>query len=156
MVHTTHCLWLRYQVFNLIFEKLMVLELVRTYFPNGTNGELSLDGVRISSTIELPWLNNKTQVSCIPEGKYELMKRCSARFGWHLQVMNVKNRAMILIHPANDAKKELRGCIAPVTILQAEGKGLRSRIAFEKLKALVYRALEQKKQVFLMIRSEGL
>ena len=131
----------------------MELELVRTYFPNGTNGELSLDGVRISSTIELPWCENKTLASCIPEGKYELMRRCSARFGWHLQVMNVKNRAMILIHPANDAIKELRGCIAPVSILTAEGKGLRSRIAFEKLKAIVYRELDRKQIVFLIVRS---
>lgn len=33
--------------------------------PNGTNGELLYNGKRISFTIELPWLNNKPQISCI-------------------------------------------------------------------------------------------
>jgi len=131
----------------------MELELVRTYYPNGTNGELSLCGVRICSTIELPWLVNKSRISCIPEGKYELMKRYSQHFGWHLQVMNVKNRALILIHPANDAIKELKGCIAPVSILKAEGKGLESRIALKKVLAIVYPVLDQKKQFFLIIKS---
>lgn len=131
----------------------MELELIRTYFPDGTNGELSLRGVRICSTIELPWLHNKPQISCIPEGKYALMKRYSQRFGWHLQVMNVKNRALILIHPANDAKKELRGCIAPVSILKSEGKGLISRIAFDKVKEIVFPVLEQNEPFFLNIQS---
>lgn len=131
----------------------MELELIRTYFPNGTNGEFFLSGVRICSSIELPWLDNKARISCIPEGRYELTKRYSQRFGWHLQVMNVKNRDLILIHPANDAIKELKGCIAPVSILKAEGKGLESRIALKKLLAIVYPVLDQKKQFFLIIKS---
>lgn len=40
-------------------------------------------------------------------------------------VKAVAGRSFILIPPANDAQKELRGCIAPVSILTAEGKGLR-------------------------------
>ena len=62
-------------------------------------------------------------------------------------------RDLILIHPANDAVKELKGCIAPVSILQAEGKGLRSRIAMERLKEAVYPALDQDKTVLLIIKS---
>lgn len=131
----------------------MELELIRTYYPNGTNGELSFGGNRICSTIELPWLLNKSQVSCIPEGRYELEKRYSQHFGWHLLVKNVKNRDLILIHPANDAIQELKGCIAPVSILTAEGKGSRSRVAFEKVKAIVFPDLEQQKQFFLTIKS---
>ena len=131
----------------------MELELIRTYFPEGTNGELYFRGVRICSTIELPWLQNKSRVSCIPEGKYALMKRYSQRFGWHLQVMNVNNRALILIHPANDAMKELKGCIAPVSILKSEGKGLRSRIALNKVKAIVFPVLEKDQLFYLSIKS---
>ena len=116
----------------------MELELVRTYFPNGTNGEFFFGGVRVCFSIELPWLGNKARISCIPEGRYELIKRYSQHFGWHLQVMNVKNRDLILIHPANDALKELKGCIAPDSILKAEGKGLESRIALRKILAIVY------------------
>ena len=131
----------------------MELELIRKYFPNGTNGEISLNGKRVCFSIELPWLANKSQVSCIPEGKYELTIRYSEHFKWHIRVMNVKNRDLILIHPANDAKKELKGCIAPVSILKSAGKGLVSKIAFEKLKSIVFPALDQNEQVFLTIKS---
>jgi hypothetical protein len=131
----------------------MELELIRTYFPNGTNGELYFNGKRLSFTIELPWLHNKPQISCIPEGRYELEKRYSEHFGWHLHLLAVANRSLVLIHPANDAVKELKGCIAPVSILQAEGKGLRSRIAFEKLKAIVFPELEKGAKVFIIIKS---
>jgi Family of unknown function (DUF5675) len=33
------------------------------------------------------------------------------KFGRHLQVMNVSGREYILIHPANEALRELKGCI---------------------------------------------
>ncbi len=134
----------------------MELELLRTYFPNGTNGVLrqSTDKKGILCyTIELPWLDNRHGVSCIPEGKYELVKRYSKKFGWHLLLQGVDNRSLILVHPANDAKKELKGCIAPVSILTAEGKGLRSRIAFQKVNTLVTSFLTQHISVFLTIKS---
>lgn len=130
----------------------MELELIRTYYPNGTNGELKYNGKLICYTIELPWLENKSQVSCIPEGRYELVKRFSVKYKHHLLVKAVAKRSYILIHPANDAKKELKGCIAPVSILTAEGKGLRSRIARDKLHSIIYPELEKGKPVFLTIK----
>ncbi len=134
----------------------MELELHRTYFPNGTNGVLrqseNKKGI-ICYTIELPWLDNRHGVSCIPEGKYELIKRCSKKFGVHLLLKDVPNRSLILVHPANDAVRELKGCIAPVSILTAEGKGLQSRKAFEKILASATTAFDQSKQVFLTIKS---
>lgn len=131
----------------------MELELIRTYFPNGTNGEILFNGARICSSIELPWKNNEHQVSCIPEGRYELKKRYTAERGEHLILVNVPGRQLILIHAANDAKKELQGCIAPVSILIAEGKGSQSRIALAKVNAIVIPELGKKKQVFLIIKS---
>lgn len=131
----------------------MELELIRTYFPNGTNGALYNKGKRICFSIELPWLDNKQKISCIPEGRYELMKRCNEHFGWHLRLMNVVNRSLILIHPANDALKELEGCIAPVSILTAEGKGRESRKAMEQIRQLTFPIFEKKEKVFLTIRS---
>lgn len=128
----------------------MELELIRSYDPEGTNGELVL---KVSNTIELPWLQNQRNVSCIPEGRYELKKRVTQKRGQHLLVVNVKGRDGILFHPANDAKKELRGCIAPVTILTGPGRGSQSRLANEKLKALVLEALERKEKVFITIKS---
>ncbi|QNS41712.1 hypothetical protein H0S70_01580 [Chryseobacterium manosquense] len=121
----------------------MNLELLRTYYPGGTNGELLLGGTKICNTIELPWKGNQRRISCIPEGKYRLQKRFSVRHGWHLSVMNVKGRDSILIHPANDAKKELLGCIAPVLQLTGKGKGSASRLACERLEKALFPLLEK-------------
>jgi hypothetical protein len=131
----------------------MKLELIRTYYPNGTNGQLLLNGDKVCSTIELPWKNNASQISCIPEGEYELRKRYSTKFGWHLLVMNVPGRQYILIHPANDAIKELKGCIAPVSFLTGEGKGSESRKALKTLREKVYPVLEKNEKVFLIIQT---
>jgi hypothetical protein len=131
----------------------MVLVLTRTYFPKGTNGKLVCKGKTICNTIELPWKDNQLQVSCIPEGEYFLQKRYSSRFGWHLEIMDVSNRSLILFHPANNALTELRGCIAPVSQLSGFGSGLQSKKAFNKLKELVYSELDAKESVLLLIQS---
>ena len=132
----------------------MELELIRTYYPAGTNGKIRYQDRLMMYSIELPWKDNHAQVSCIPEGRYELVKRWSPKFNRHLQVMNVPKRNFILIHPANDALKELKGCIAPVSIITGAGMGLRSRMALETLTSLVYGALDRHEQVFLTIKSE--
>ncbi len=131
----------------------MVLTLSRTYFPDGTNGILECEGKIICLTIELPWKNNETKVSCIPEGKYFIKKRYSKKFQWHLEIINVKNRSLILFHPANNALQELNGCIAPVTKFSGPGLGLMSRKAFTKLKNLVYPILDKNESVQLIIKS---
>lgn len=129
----------------------MVLFLTRTYFPDGTNGKLMCEGKLLCNTIELPWKNNEKRVSCIPEGRYFIRKRYSQKFKWHLEVVDVQNRSYILIHPANNALQELNGCIAPVTKLSGPGLGLMSRKAFEKLKTLVYQAMDNKESVELIV-----
>jgi hypothetical protein len=131
----------------------MVLALKRVYFPNGTNGQIECNGKIICNTIELPWKNNEKQVSCIPEGKYLLEKRYSAKFKSHVEIMQVPNRGAILFHPANNALKELNGCIAPVTKISGAGLGLMSRKAFAKLKTLVYQELDKGKKVLIIIKS---
>jgi hypothetical protein len=131
----------------------MILTLTRTYFPDGTNGKLECDGKLICKTIELPWKNNERSVSCIPEGRYILQKRYSLKYKWHIHVTGVQNRSLILFHPANNAMKELNGCIAPVTKLSGPGLGLLSRKAFRKLKDQVYKTLERKETVLLIVQS---
>lgn len=131
----------------------MVLFLTRTYFPDGTNGKLKCEGHLICYTIELPWKQNERNVSCIPEGKYLIRKRYSRKFQWHLEIVGVANRNMILFHPANHALKELNGCIAPVTKLSGSGMGLLSTKAFVKLRKLVYQALDQNEKVELIVES---
>jgi hypothetical protein len=132
----------------------MELELIRAYHPGGTNGEIQYEGQKVCLSIELPWLNNKRRVSCIPEGRYEIRRRFTEKRKHHLILVGVPGRDAILIHPANDAKKELLGCIAPVTELTGPGKGILSRAANEKLKVLVLAAMERKEKVFINIKSK--
>ena len=132
----------------------MELELIRTYYPDGTNGKILYQGRLMMYSIELPWKENRAGVSCIPEGRYELVKRWSPKFNRHLQVMNVSQRENILIHPANDAMHELKGCIAPVSLITGVGKGIRSRMALEILTSLVFGALDQHDHVFITIKSD--
>jgi hypothetical protein len=120
----------------------MELVLIRTYHTNGTNGTLTINNSFQCYTIELPWVNNLPRRSCIPEGRYELKKRYSPKFKDHLLVQGVPGRSLVLLHPANDALTELKGCIAPVSSLDGAGKGSQSRKAFKKLLQLVYKALE--------------
>ena len=64
-------------------------------------------------TLELPWKDNKPNVSCIPVGKYKVKKTYSPHFGKDMwEVLNVQDRSGIRIHIANYVS-ELKGCIAP-------------------------------------------
>ena len=131
----------------------MELELIRTYHPNGTNGMLYHNGSFQCFTIELPWLNNRHNISCIPEGRYQLSMRYTLKRNTHILVEGVKDRALILIHPANDALKELQGCIAPVSNLTGEGKGNLSKMAFDKLIKFVQGFISSE-PVFLTIKTK--
>jgi hypothetical protein len=129
----------------------MELLIKRSYYAEGTNGELFIDGQHKCYTIELPWHNNDHGISCIPEGRYHLGKRANAKFGNHLLVENVPNRSYILIHPANDALKELLGCIAPVSVLTGPGRGERSRIQLDDIVRATYASMSKGEDVFLTI-----
>jgi hypothetical protein len=131
----------------------MQIEIKRTYHLRGTNGLLFINGRQACYTIELPWRDNEVGRSCIPEGCYQLVKRFSPKFKDHLLVTNVPGRDLILFHPANNAVKELRGCIAPVSTLTAPGCGLASYLAFSQLVQLAYSAIKQGQEVTLSIVS---
>ena len=102
----------------------MELELVRSYFPSGTNGRILAQRRLVCFSIELTWKDNRTGVSCIPE------------------------------RGANDALQELKGCIAPVPSLSGAGPGLRSRSALQALISLVDEAFRRKEPVCLTIKSD--
>jgi hypothetical protein len=107
----------------------MVIELQRLYRDGWTDGLIFIKGILLCRSIELRWANNERNVSCVPEGVYPVAIIQHPKFGECLQVNGVKGRSGILIHVANDAQKELRGCIAPVFSLSGNGKGLYSRLA---------------------------
>ncbi|MDR0227593.1 MAG: DUF5675 family protein [Flavobacteriaceae bacterium] len=134
---------------------MLQLVLERTYEVDGTNGILQVDGKTLCYTIELPWIANKRQISCIPEGTYKVQKRFSPKFKHHFELVDVPHRSYILIHTANDAQKELRGCIAPVSQLIGNGKGSRSVLAMNKLKEVLYSALEKGEVQLQIVRRKG-
>lgn len=95
------------------------IEITRTYLQNVTKGNLFVFNeygtVKYSCvTIELPWNDNLSNVSCIPIGTYQWEKvERSASFNYpHIHILNVPNRSGIKIHVANYVR-QLRGCIAP-------------------------------------------
>ena len=130
----------------------MEITLHRSYFAAGTNGTLFIDGTFFCFTIELPWRDNKRNISCIPEGTYEIETRFSKKFEHHLMVKDIRERSFILFHPAYDAQKDLLGCIAPVTYLSGIGKGTYSRNAMQKLLSKVYQAQDRKEKIQLIIK----
>lgn len=61
-------------------------------------------------SLELPWLNNRTDISCIPEGEYKYFARTSPSNGQVLELADVPDRTYIQIHAGNYTR-QIRGCI---------------------------------------------
>jgi len=76
---------------------------------DGVIGSLIGDGFRCE-TLEQKWRENKTNISCIPEGEYICEMTDSPRFGRVYQVKNVKDRTHVLIHAGNRVR-DTQGCI---------------------------------------------
>jgi hypothetical protein len=49
---------------------------------------------------------------------------------------------------------ELKGCIAPVSFLTGEGKGLQSKVAFQKLSEMIPPTLLKGNKIILIIQSK--
>ncbi len=85
-----------------------------TFSKKSTIGELFINGERICDTLENPWVDNQRNISCIPEGIYDvrlrLPRESATRDYIHLLVKDVKDRDYILIHIGNTAK-DTSGCI---------------------------------------------
>lgn len=63
-------------------------------------------------TLERPWKNNQSNISCIPKGVYEVKWTFSPRFmKYTYEIIGVQNRTGIRIHTAN-WWSQLNGCIA--------------------------------------------
>ena len=92
-----------------------VVTLVRTYHPDAATGISFLPSGRCIRTIERPWLDNRPNVSCYPEGAYLckwLERSASGRYKrvWHVQ--QVPGRTGILWHAGNLVRHSL-GCTLP-------------------------------------------
>lgn len=86
---------------------------------DGTFGIITVGPLQLF-TGELPWRDNKSDVSCIPAGVYRSRMTFSSRFQTSLyELFDVPGRFACRIHPANfmgDKSKgklcQLNGCIA--------------------------------------------
>ena len=85
----------------------------------GTEGILITgDGGYNCKTFELPWRNNRSNISCIPSGIYDVEVRWSQKYKKVYWVRRVPDRTYILIHSGNFAgnkdmgyKTHVAGCI---------------------------------------------
>lgn len=88
--------------------------ITRTYTDTETLGILEARNAGALFTchsLELPWKENKSNVSCIPAGTYTVTWSFSPRkLKYTYRVQNVPNRAGILFHSANYVT-DLLGCI---------------------------------------------
>lgn len=94
------------------------------YSPHQTYGHLRVfngkELIAAVNTLELPWLDNQRNISCIPEGDNMVMyPHVSPRFGNTFWIKPVEGRSEILMHVANfvasknprTSTSDLRGCI---------------------------------------------
>jgi len=74
------------------------------------NGEI----IFTCRTLELKWMGNVRDLSCIPEGKYKVEKNIRPSGKPGLWIKDVPNRTSILIHSGNFASgnaPDIEGCI---------------------------------------------
>jgi hypothetical protein len=100
---------------------------------------LEVEGDTEFWTIENPWQDNEPNVSCIPEGSYEMERYDSPSHGKNTwQLVGVLNRTYIQIHVANYASNVL-GCIGLGTGVMSNLGGVsNSRNALDALYKLTY------------------
>lgn len=124
-----------------------------TYNQKETLGKLSTDGLHLCETLELPWKENKRNISCIPKGTYKMVKRYTAARGWHLRIINVPGRSLILIHSGN-THKDIQGCICPGLKrgqIGTENAVLNSRTTVKKVNDIAFAHLDKGKEVTITI-----
>ena len=105
----------------------------------GTFGIMSVAGIPMCVTCEDPWIDNKTNISCIPEGVYKCVPHNGAKYKdvWRLEY--VPGRSAILIHAGN-TEDDTHGCIlVGLTLGELNGKPaiLNSRKALDFLRAIL-------------------
>ena len=106
-----------------------------TFTDKSTIGKLYLNGEPMCDTLENPWLDNQRNISCIPDGQYNvrlrLARESATRDYLHLLVQEVPERNYILFHIGNSAK-DTQGCIL-VGLTRQQDFVSNSRLAMELL-----------------------
>ncbi|AZS49358.1 hypothetical protein DM558_00550 [Entomomonas moraniae] len=120
----------------------------------GTFGVVILPNGKEFDSLELPDKDNKRQVSCIPKGTYQCKIVNSPRFGRVYGVLDVPNRANILIHAGNyggDVEKGYRSDILGCILLGKNVGELKGqRVVLSSKKALAEFMEEMDRQPFTL------
>ena len=115
--------------------KINLLLIRDTFTDKSTIGKLYLNGELMCDTLENPWLDNQRNISCIPDGQYNvrlrLARESATRDYLHLLVQEVPERNYILFHIGNSAK-DTQGCIL-VGLTRQQDFVSNSRLAMELL-----------------------
>ncbi len=77
---------------------------------NSTIGRLLINQKEMGRTLELPWRNNETNISRIPQGIYDATIRQDGKRKWRIQLKKVPNRQYVQIHIGN-YQRQIKGCI---------------------------------------------
>lgn len=123
----------------------------QTTSDEGTFGQLRVydGGALLYScfTGELPWRDNRVQMSCIPAGSYTCQPWHSRKYPNHYNVMDVPGRSAILFHSGNFSGARDKGFLTNVEgcILVGKARGtingqqavLSSRLAMDALRKCI-------------------
>ena len=99
-----------------------------------TLGTLVFDNGDTFQTLELPWRDNKPNVSCIPQGYYDVVRHTSPSKGDCYEVLDVPAREHILIHVGN-FPTDTQGCIL-IGVDRKNGAIQQSKLALQMLKLI--------------------
>ena len=142
-----------------------MLILNRAYLPDQscTLGRLTLPCGWSCLTLENPWCHNQPEISCIPEGLYQLgqrtspiVRRTSANEftqGW--QIENVAGRSFIMLHPGNWSC-DTQGCILPgQSFFLTADKGLMVTNSRHTFRELMQRLSQQERWQLQITQQPG-
>lgn len=86
------------------------LTIKRILHPKFTLGLLETSSGFLCHTLELPWIDNLPNVSCVPSGTYKAFKRLSPSNGLCIELQDVPKRSHSQIHVGNFTR-DVKGCI---------------------------------------------
>ena len=98
----------------------------------GMRGEFQIDGLIACHTLEEPWRDNQSRISCIPPGNYICKKHNGTHFKDVWEITGVPGRQAILIHSGNTLD-DTEGCVLVGLNITAQWVG-RSRDALQMLR----------------------
>lgn len=87
-----------------------MLTIDRWYRPDCTLSIIEAGGFHCFG-LELPWRDNREDISCIPPGHYKGRKIVAPSNGSCIEIMDVPGRTHIQVHAANYTR-QIRGCAA--------------------------------------------